>query len=253
MLHLVLGVTHVCVGGMLCALCVDPPSWPELPTCWGELGAEAAIPVSTFHWEATHKCDWSQESPGISASVLSPKEHFCGGWRLCCPASLLLSSAWAVKSLSIPSLQAKSSLFLPCSLARKPMFSWASLNGFSSLLPVFHLGLFLPITLPGLLFPPACPSLWPGSPGCPGLPCHGDLTVLDAFPIPHSHSPPASSLFFLPLHSLWSLEWQALSPISFLSPASSCCSVQWIYLYRGTGFCIYSMWIVSNTAVAQCC
>lgn len=230
----------VCQGGILCVPCVDPHSWPELPTWWG--GTWSWSSNFCFHISlGGHTQVWLE--PGTSASVLSPKERSCGGWRLCCPASLLLCSAWAVKSRSVPSLsalvQAKSSLFLHCSLANKPMFSRASLNGFSSLLPVFHLGLFLPITLPGLLFP-AClsqPLGW-GALAAPG--CLAGLSLgmaiwllLDASS--HPTQPLTFCFLFVFSSSSLSVEFGATSLVTHLLSVSS-----FLLLFQGSGF-IYSV------------
>lgn len=138
---------------------------------------------------------------GASNLCLSaePKGAFLWGLQALLPnlPPALFCLSCPIPLHSLPSVQAKPSLFLPCSLAEKPMFSWASLNGFSSLLPVFHLGLFIAITLPGLLFP-ACPSLWPfgcwqgcplpwrsDSPGCLS-PSHTSLTSCFLFAFPSS-------------------------------------------------------------------
>lgn len=89
-------------------------------------------------------------------------------------------------------------------------------NGFSSLLPVFHLGLSLPITLPGFPFPACLGSPW-HRPGCSWC-----------LPHPHSHPPPASSLFSSSLWGAWSNKPCHPSPFCLHLPPAV--PVQWIYL-----------------------
>lgn len=182
--------------------------------------------------------------PGIFASILSPKERSCEGCALSSPISFLIYSAWAVKSHSVPSLsplvQSKSSSFLPCSLAKKAMFSPASLNGFSSLLPIYFPARSLSSHRPSS---PALPWLpvpdfgADGSSGAAaGLPGRALPWRVRLFPDAFSH-PREPLTFLLPLDQIcsfftlcrvWSSEsWQ---PSPCRLQLFSAVSMQHIYL-----------------------
>lgn len=234
---------------------LDPSS-----RCGGEeLGAEAAISVSTFHWEATHKCDWSQESlpqcwaqrsvpvgagdsaaqppscsvlPELSNLALFPPSALWS--RPSHPCSF--PAPWQTNPCSAERLWMA---FLPCCL-----FSiWVS---------------FFPSPFQACSSLLACPSLWPREPWLLRAAWQGSPLAWTSdccwmpFPIPHSHSPSASSLFFLPLHSA---EFGATSLVTHLLSVSS-----FLLLFQCSGF-IYSVGqafifqgdCFSNKAVAQCC
>lgn len=147
--------------------------------------------------------------PGIFTSVLSPEECFCEGCRLSSPISFLIYSAWAVKSHPVPSLsplvQSKSSFFLHCSLAKKPVFSPVSLNGFFSLLPIYFPSQSLSSHHPSSL---ALPCLPVPDFGPTGAPCGCTQAAWQSAPVtcpalvPDAFSHPREPLTFLP--PLWS-------------------------------------------------
>lgn len=248
---MVLGVTHVCAGGILFVLCVDPRSWPEFLAWWG--GTRSWSSNFCFHisLEATHKCDWSQES----RPRWEPKGAFLWGLEALLPnlrpALFCLSCQISLHSLPqcfgpgqvilVPSLLlGKESLvqpsifkwlFFPAACFPSGSLSPSPFQACSSLLPV--------------------PATGPGSLGCLAGLCLGMeiWLLLDAFP--HPTQPLTSCFLFVFSSSSGSLEQQALSPISFLSPASSCCSSAVDLFSVGQTF-IFHVDCFSNKAVAQC-
>lgn len=198
-----LGVTHMCVRMESFVFYVTEPI-PDL-SFW--CSGEELSWSSTFYFHISlrgHTKVWLE--PGIFVSDLRPEKLFCEGCGFSCPMSFLICSAWAVKSHSIPSLsplvQSQSSLFLYCSLAKKPTFNQAALNSFSSLLFIFHLSLFpspsffCPVCLSWTLDP------WEYFVAALGLPARAFPWHGCPPPFPDAFSHPRQLLTFLLL--LWS-------------------------------------------------
>lgn len=184
--------------------------------------------------------------------MLSPKEHFCGGCRLCCPISLLLCSELSNPSPFPPSaLRSRPSH--PCSFPAPCKETHVQLSIFKWLF--FPAACFPSGSLsshhPSRLRFPACPSLWPF--GCPCCWQGSPLPWRSDSPGCLSPSHTATHLLLLFAFSSSSLlvQFGVASLITHLLSAStsSCCSsaVDLFIVWDRLAFLFYSMWIISQT------
>lgn len=227
----------VCQGGILCVPCVDPHSWPELPTWWG--GTRSWSSNFCFHISlGGHTQVWLE--PGTSASVLSPKERSCGGWRLLPnlpPALFCLSCQISLRSLPQRFGPGQVILVPPLLLGKQThvqpsVFEWLFFP--AACFPSGSLSSHHPSRLALPCLP--VPAFGLGSPGCPqlpgrALPWHGHLAAPGClFPShPATHLLLPLCFFFLfTLCGVWSNKSCHPSPFCLQLPPAV--PGQWIYL-----------------------